>query len=242
MINDVRAVVWKEARELLQGGGRGKLAPLILLVIDGIFVPLQAGRRWIDSYQTVGFGLVISVFLVLSIVADTFAGERERHTLETLLASRLSDRAILIGKIGTVVLYGWGLTIVSLITGLIVVNLKLGGGRILLYPTGRAVEAVALTLLVSILGAGIGVLVSLRTSTVRQAQQTLTIGWVALTFLVVFGVRLIAPSTRAQFIHWLDSVGLTTAALGLIGFLVLLDIVVLAIDAAQFQRARLILD
>ena len=31
-----------------------------------------------------------SLLLVINVVADSFAGERERHTLETLLASRLS--------------------------------------------------------------------------------------------------------------------------------------------------------
>ena len=32
-------------------------------------------------------------------IADGIPGERERHTLETLLASRLSDRSILLGKV-----------------------------------------------------------------------------------------------------------------------------------------------
>lgn len=242
MISDVGAVVWKEARELLSGGGRGKFAPIILLVIYGVFFPLQAGRRWVDSYQMVGFGLGISVFMVLSIVADTFAGERERHTLETLLASRLSDRAILIGKMSTVVLYGWGLTIGSLILGLIAVNLKVGNGHILLYPAGRAAATVVLTLLLSILGAGIGVLVSLRASTVRQAQQTLTIGWIALFFLFFLGVQIVPGSIRSDVIHRLDTMSLTTAAGALILVFVLLDVVVLMIDAVKFQRARLILD
>ncbi len=190
----------------------------------------------------VGFGLGISVFMVLSIVADTIAGERERHTLETLLASRLSDRAILAGKVGAVVLYGWGLTIASLIVGLISVNLKVGGGEILLYPTGRAAATFVLTFLFSIFGAGIGVLVSLRASTVRQAQQTLTLGWLALIFLFVFGAQLIPASTRSNIIHRFDSIGLVQLTIGAIGVLLMLDLVVLVIDAIKFQRARLVLD
>jgi ABC-2 type transport system permease protein len=242
MISDVSAVVWKEVRELLQGGSRGKFAPLVLLAIYGVFFPLQAGRRWVDSYQMLAFGLGISVFMVLSIVADTFAGERERHTLETLLASKLSDRSILIGKISAVVLYGWGLTMACLLTGLIAVNLKLGGGEILIYPAGRLVATVVMTLFFSILATGIGVLVSLRASTVRQAQQTLTLGWVALIFIVFFGVQLISPATRDHIIHRVESLSLTAAAIAAILLLLVLDVVVLAIDSVKFQRSRLILD
>jgi ABC-2 type transport system permease protein len=242
MIADVRAMIWKEFHELRQGGGRGKYAPFILVLIYGVFFPLQTGRSWVDSYQMIGFGLGVSVFMVLSVVADSIAGERERHTLETLLASRLSDRSILVGKIGAVVLYGWGLTIVSLIAGLIVVNLSVGGGHLLLYPTGRAVATVVLTFLLSVLATGIGVLVSLRSSTVRQAQQVLTIGWVVLIFLMVFGVQLMSPSTRLRLEHRLSTAQLATVVVIAVLVLGLLDVIVLALNAARFQRSRLILD
>jgi ABC-2 type transport system permease protein len=242
VIADVRAMIWKEFRELLQGGSRGKMMPVVLLLIYGVFFPLQAGRSWVDSYQVICFGLGISVFMVLSIVADTIAGERERHTLETLLASRLSDRSILIGKIAAVVLYGWGLTILSLIAGLIAVNLSVGNGHLLLYPTGRAIATMVLTFLFAILATGIGVLVSLRASTVRQAQQSLSIGWLALFFLGVFGVQLISPSTRARLEHRLSTVQLTTAVLVIVAILIVLDVIVLAVNFARFQRSRLILD
>ena len=242
MIADVRAMVWKEFHELLQGGGRGKYMPLILLLIYGVFIPLRAGRSWIDSYQVLIYGLVISVFMVLGIVADTIAGERERHTLETLLASRLSDRSILFGKIAAVLLYGWGLTIISLIVGLISVNLSAGHGHLLLYPAGRALATLVLTFLFAVLATGIGVLVSLRAPTVRQAQQTLTIGWIALVFIGVFGVQLLSPSTRTHLEHWLNSINLTTAVILIALCMLVLDLIVLAANAARFQRSRLILD
>jgi ABC-2 type transport system permease protein len=242
MIADIRAMIWKEYHELRQGGGRGKYAPLILVLIYGVFFPLQAGRSWVDSYQMVGFGLGVSVFMVLSVVADSIAGERERHTLETLLASRLSDRSILIGKMGAVVLYGWGLTIASLIVGLIAVNLSAGHGHLLLYPAGRAATTVVLTFLLCVLATGIGVLVSLRSSTVRQAQQVLTIGWIAVIFVIVFGVQLMSPSTRLRLEHRLSTTQLTTVVIVAALVLVLLDLIVLALNAARFQRSRLILD
>ncbi|HVX28916.1 MAG TPA: ABC transporter permease [Nitrolancea sp.] len=242
MISDVRAMIWKEFHELRQGGGRGKYAPIILVLIYGVVFPSQAGRSWVDSYQMIGFGLGISVFIVLSVVADSIAGERERHTLETLLASRLSDRSILVGKIASVVIYGWGLTIASLLVGLIVVNVSAGDGKLLLYPAGRAIATVVLTFLLCVLATGIGVLVSLRSSTVRQAQQMLTIGWIVMIFGIVFGVQLMSPATRLHLEHRLSTTQMTTAVIVASLVLLVLDLLVLALNAARFQRSRLILD
>jgi ABC-2 type transport system permease protein len=99
-----------------------------------------------------------------------------------------------------------------------------------------------LTFLFAILATGIGVLVSLRASTVRQAQQSLSIGWLALFFLGVFGVQLISPATRARLEHRLSTVQLTTAVLVIVAILIVLDVIVLAVNFARFQRSRLILD
>jgi ABC-2 type transport system permease protein len=54
------------------------------------------------------------------------AGERERRTLETLLASRLDERAILFGKLLAARAYGWGLTLLSLLLGAASVSLAYG--------------------------------------------------------------------------------------------------------------------
>ena len=242
MIGDVLAIVRKEILELFSGGGRGKFAPVVLLAIYGIVFPLRAGSSWVNSYEVVGFAASISVFLSLSIVADAFAGERERHTLETLLASRLSDLAILIGKVATVVLYGWGLTLASLIVGLVAVNVVAGSGHIMLYPGWRILATVVLSLLLTILSTGIGVLVSLRATTVRQATQILTIGPLALFFVIFFGLQALPASIRSEIVNRLNSMGLSTVAIMLLVALLAVDSLVLYIDSARFQRARLILD
>ncbi len=242
MINDVSAVVWKESRELLRGGSRGRFAPLILVGIYGIVFPIQAGRSWVDSYDMVALALILPVFLVLAVVADSFAGERERHTLETLLASRLSDRAILLGKVSAVVIYAWGLTIASMIVALFAVNATAAAGHILLYSAGRAAAMFVLTFLMALFGATIGVLVSLRAATARQAQQTLTIGWIAIVFLLAFAVRDMSRTSRAQLLHWFNGLNQTEGTIALIAALVLIDGIVMTIDAVKFQRARLILD
>ncbi|HET7034433.1 MAG TPA: ABC transporter permease [Thermomicrobiaceae bacterium] len=241
MIADSLTVAIKEWKEMLKGGSRGRTASLILIAIYGIVFPLQVGRSWITGYQSIAFGIFVPFFLVFSVVADAIAGERERHTLETLLASRLSDRAILLGKIAAVTLYGWGLTMASLLLGLVTVNVTQGGG-LEIYPAKRAAALVGFSLLVALLAAGIGVLASLRAATVRQAYQTLTVSWLVAFFAGIFGVQQLSARTQHRLLDWLRGIGFGHAALIVAAIVLLIDALLFALALARFQRARLILD
>jgi ABC-type Na+ efflux pump permease subunit len=75
---------------------------------------------------------------VFAVAPDTFAGERERHTLETLLASRLSDQAILIGKLAACTSYGWLLTIITIVVGVITINAANWSGHVLFYRSATS--------------------------------------------------------------------------------------------------------
>ena len=70
-----------------------------MIAVFGVFLPLQNGASWVTSPITMVYWAWMPLMLVTGVIADSFAGERERHTLETLLASRLPDRAILLGKV-----------------------------------------------------------------------------------------------------------------------------------------------
>ena len=69
----------------------GRFSLVILVGVFGVFLPLQSGAEWVQSPATVFYWGWVPLMLVGGAVADSFAGERERHTLETLLASRLPD-------------------------------------------------------------------------------------------------------------------------------------------------------
>jgi ABC-2 type transport system permease protein len=125
MIEDVKTMMWKELKELFmkQGSFKGGMFGLIMFAaIFGVYLPWTIGRDLVSSPVALLFWMWVPLLLVMAVVVDSFAGERERHTLETLLASRLSDRAILYGKILTAVIYGWGLTTSFVILGLITVT------------------------------------------------------------------------------------------------------------------------
>src|SRR3990172_1795702 len=179
--------------------GRSKMSLLVLLLIFGVVIPLQNGRDWVTSPLSAMVWAWMPYMWVYSVVADSFAGERERHTLEALLATRLSDRAILFGKLLAALAYGFTLTWAILLVSLVTVNVAERGGGFLLFSPLMTVGALVFSILVSGLSASIGVLVSLRAGSVRQAQQ-----WMSFGMLILF-----LPLMLIQFIPkaLLESVG-----------------------------------
>jgi ABC-2 type transport system permease protein len=134
-------------------------------------------------------------FLLISMFGgDAIAGERERHTLETLLDSRISDRAILLGKIMVMVGTAWGMARARLLLGLLSANRASGPGRWAFYGSfGLLVEALALSRLTSLLATSVGVVISLRAATVRQAQQLVLVAALVLLVGVAVGIPVLPP-------------------------------------------------
>lgn len=247
MIADSRTVIWKELRELLAGAGMGsfrggRLGLLALIAVVGIFLPLQMGPELVDSPLALLLWSWVPLFLAAAVVADAVAGERERHTLETLLASRISDRAIVLGKIGAAVVYAWGLTIASLLLSLISLNVVHGGDGLILYPPLIAVGALLGSLLASILVSAAGTLVSLRAATVRQAQQTLSVAIMVLLFGSVYGLQALPEEWQQRFATFFAGASEAQFVFIFLGLLLVLDAALIVLALARFRRTRLILD
>jgi ABC-2 type transport system permease protein len=171
-------------------------------------------------------------------VADAFAGERERHTLETLLATRLPDAAILLGKILTIQAYAWALTLGMLVVAVVTANIVAASSTLVVLSPILALGALLTSLLASGMAACAGVLVSLRSPTTRHAQQRLGAGSM-LVFLILYSLARVVP------IAWLGAVSAPTI-LRLTVFLViplaasLLGLFLLSVH--RFRRERLMLD
>jgi ABC-2 type transport system permease protein len=239
MIGDMLTVIWKERKGLFVSRGsrmRALWNLLIPLVLVAIWFPLAQGPDWVTSPVALT-ALMIPTLLVSTTIPDSFAGERERHTLSTLLASRLPDRAVLFGKLAVAVGYGWLVTLLAILLGLVTVNAAHGEGHVLLYSPTVAVADVVLSFLVATFVAGIGILISLRTATVQAAQQLLMT--VLLIPPLVLGV--IFSVFHKQIGNALGGIDFMQAVLIAMGVLIALDVVLLLAIMARFRRARLIL-
>lgn len=242
----VRAILWKEIREQYLRGGRPTTSLAFLLGLDvlvGLVLPLVLGQTVDDRETFLSFVVPLSAIVLsigcltlpMSVVIDSIAGERERHTLETLLASPARDRDIVFGKalsillavavqvavLSMLCLVSW--TIVAGASGFIAAILLLAGGM-------------AGGFLLSTFMTGLGIFISERAPTIKQGQQWLA--YATLPFLLApsfggAGFRALADAQGAAGLVWF--------ALGLFLLVfVVLNAVFWGLALKGFQRGRLL--
>ncbi len=172
---------------------------------------------------------VIPVALTPAIAADSFVGERERGSLEPLLSTPISTRALLVGKVLAAVVPA----VLGTWLGLVVFSVLVGVSGSPLYP--RLVIAdpdwrfsiLVIVPLVALLTAGVAALISLRVSAYRVAYQ--------LNGLIVLPVvLLLIPLT--VFLFLITPLALVYVAAGL----ALLDLALAGWALREFDRERLL--
>ncbi len=245
MKEDILTVMWKEWKAMFRVKGRRSqtLLTMISPLLLSIWLPWEMGLDWLERSMSLMLALVVAFILVGITIPDSFAGERERHTLPTLLASRLPDRAILIGKIATSVLFAWGVTLVMLLISLITVNVTNWQGRILFFNPSVLLADLAVGGLVAVLTAGLGVVFSLRSSTVQQAQQATMSVMLIPAMVLQFAALLVLRSDAAKetLRRTVGSLSFTQLMLVIVAVLGAIAALLLITVVARFKRARLIL-
>jgi ABC-2 type transport system permease protein len=191
-------------KELLEQFGdrssrRGSLVQAGLMVgVLGLLIPAQDSAAWLrqDPAAVLVFLLLPSMLAVV-VAADSFAGERERRTLETLLATPLGDADILLGKAGAALAFALLATVLALALAVATVNLTahpsslfLPGGTMLAALSAGALSAAALTTALSII-------VSTRFTVARSVQQIASFMSMAL-----FGVAAFVWSKLGLALTW----------------------------------------
>src|SRR5215510_7859526 len=245
MVSDVGTVIWKEWKELIarSSRSRGETVKTIAILAVILGITLWRASFFLNNLGSLLVPSFVLVQLLGGLMADSFAGERERHTLETLLASRLSDLAILIGKIMAGVLLVWGLMLFTLGLGTLAAYVRSNTGRVQV-PVGDVGVILGIYLLLCCVISCAAVLVSLRASTVRQAMQTLAWSFMIVFFAGIFTIaRLsVSPQWRVTLLRTLA--GEHTLRTEIIAGTILAGLALLLFGAARlrFQRARLILD
>ena len=246
MTGDLKTVIWKERKLLFNQRGGKKQVVFTLLVPAAVFsilFPWQEGIGFLDSPLPVFAAIFIPMLITGLTVPESFAGERERHTLETLLASRLSDSDLLVGKLIISVALAWIVTLISFLVSFIVANATDWSGQLIFYTPLITAASLILSLLVAVLSSATGVIISLRASTVREAQQTLmaTIMFPVLLLGVAGTVVFTIEGIRDQITKIMDSINPFVLVSVVTIVLIIACYFLMRAAMRRFQRDRLIL-
>lgn len=233
---------WLEFRDQLLRLRRGGLSALIVLLILGIFTPLQMGPLWLTSPLMLAYWPLLSSGMVSTLIADAFAGERERHTLETLLATRLSDTSILLGKVLAAIMYGLLFTTANIIVGVVTLSIAHFDKGIQAPPASHIGYMLLLVTLACSTLAGIGVFISLRAATVRQAQQTLGIIMMVLFIGPVLFVQFLDSDDKLSMATKLSSLGTARLVGWTSAILFAASVILILMAMGRFKRGKLTLD
>ena len=239
-MTDVLTVMWKEKKSLLRIRGSRMRFLMVLAspVLLATVLPLTWGPEWLEQVPPLLISALVAVILVMMMIPESIAGERERHTMGTLLASRLPDRAILFGKMIPAVLVAWGTAVLAVTLSLVTVNIAHGQGEFLFFTPPVALGSLALSLLMAILTAGLGVFVSLRAATSQEASQIL----MALILIPAMVLQVVPLLFRDQMGRIIEAIDGPQILMMVIAILVVVDIAILLAATARFQRSRLSLD
>jgi hypothetical protein len=122
------------------------------------------------------------------------------------------------------------------------VNVAHSENGLILFKAQRFVVTIVLTILASLLMAGIGVFISLRASTVKQAQQAFGIAIIVLTMGPLLLFNALSYETRDAFIRRIGGVGETRIEAYVVAGLLVLSAFVIGGALARFKRGKLVLD
>jgi len=242
---DILTVMRKERKGLLRPRG-SRIKGYIMLgmpALLALLMPLQIGEEWLSTPFSLLISVMVAWLVVSMTIPDSFAGERERHTLATLLASRLPDKAILYGKMAVPVVFGWGVLAIAHALSLTVFNIAHWGGMPQIYARPLLLGNLGLGLLLPPIVAGLGVLISLRAATVQAAEQLLMMGLlVPIVVLQIVGAVVLSTGGAKRLEEVLATVNWTTVLFVVLAGLLVAALVLLWAAMVRFQRARLILD
>lgn len=170
---------------------------IILPVIFGVFYPLivffiapNIPEEELSLILSIfnGFFLIMAVAIPTVVAADSFAGEKERKTIEALLAAPVSDSELFLGKVLVSFIPAITLTYGSAALYCTIVNLGIGK---LILPDWSFLVLMAMVPLFALLCIELTVFISVRVKGFREAQQiagVLIIPVIAIVFLNIINI------------------------------------------------------
>jgi ABC-2 type transport system permease protein len=177
------------------------------------------GVKWLPMF------LVLPIFLPILVAAQSIGGERERRTLEPLLATRVSTLSIILGKSIAAVVPALAMTWIAAV--LFCAGIDAVAGRLLLPDAGWTFGILVLSPLLALFGNATAVVVSSRVLDPRAAQNLSATTVLPLVALLVFELAgRISLGPRFY--------------IALAGGVALADVALIALAIRLFDRERLL--
>jgi hypothetical protein len=165
---------------------RQTLVILIAVIAFGVLVPLYKGFAFLDPRILAAYACLALLF-----VAPASAELAAAHG-----KSGVPEPSIL-GKIALIVAWGWGITVVILITAIVTLNLIARGGGFLAPPWGFLVAVLTFSLIASLTIAILGAILTRRFSA-AGVKNILRSAFLAILLALVFGSRVLPERMQLQ--------------------------------------------
>ena len=196
----------------------------IITLLTGIVVPWLNPSIWKNVSTLLMLYAIFPSTLAATIAADAFAGERERRTLESLLATPLGDRAIYLGKVATALFFVICVAAISLFAGIATGVVR--GQLPEYFPPLLFVAVPGGALAGALMVAAVTMAISTRSAVARSAQQMGSFSTYVFAGLTVSAIRLLGK--RLDWVAILEA-DVCLFVLGCIG---------LTIGMCRFRRDR----
>ncbi len=158
---------------------------LFAVVVMGVLLPWQLGYGFLDMPVLLAYA-GMSLLFTAPVVAESFAGERERNAAPCDLRLR---RDLLLARVAAGTLYGWVSPLVMMTLGFVTVNLHYRPETFVVPPPLIALDLGLLTGLAALLVASLAAAVGVRARDARRAKRTLRQGFLLSLVALIWYVR-----------------------------------------------------
>jgi len=176
------------------------------------------------------FFLIIPIMASSVIASDSFAGEKERKTIEALLATPISDSELLLGKALVSFVLAMTVTLVSFAIYSIVIDFfsfPVLKGRLLFPNLAWTILILGVAPTVALTGIGLTIMISARAKGFREAQQISSILLLPVLMMIfgqISGVIVFGPIVLGA----------------LAAIFALVDLIVFYVGVKLFRRERIL--
>lgn len=167
------------------GGQSGILMWIFAIAVMGVLLPWQLGYGFLDMPVLLAYA-GMSLLFTAPLVAESFAGERERNAVPSDPRLR---RDLLLARVTVGVMYGWVSPLAMIAFGFATVNLRYRPQALLIPPPSISLDLALLTALAALVVASLAAAIAVRARNARRAKRTLRQGFLLSLVALIWLVR-----------------------------------------------------